>query len=322
MLKWTNGSDTLLAMKHTRNVSTFVTGCAIAVQLVLLGLQCEAASGRNRDGWVLDAVVAASNALADIERVYPDGGDPVIHGVVALGKAHMDALQYEQAEQQFLRAIESHRGVFKDVGDSFRHDLLIHIKLLSGLADSQMKQGKFEEATHNFRRGLHAAKLGVGASTPEVKHLRTGLVLAVARRSTVEAAESLFTQLLAASEEASGFIHDDTAMILDHWIEFRAQTSRITECEEMATRLIDVLKRVYGNDHPAVAEALNRHASIIYAKSESRGEGKGEGKKALPSLREASQIRRAAFGPSHPLTKRSEENLEQLLRELYEKRLL
>ncbi len=299
-----------------------VTGCAIAVQLIHLVQPCGAASDRTRDGWALNAVTAASNTLADIERVYPDGGDPVINGIVTLGKAHMDALQYEQAEQLFLRAVESHKGVFKDVGDSFRHDLLLHVKLLSALADSQVKQGKFKEATHNFRRGLHAAKLGVGAKTPEVKHLRTGLVLAVARRSTVDAAESLFTQLLTASEAASGFIHDDTAMILDQWIEFRAQTGRLTECEDMASRLVDVLQRVYGNDHPAVAEALNRHASIIYAKSESRGEGRGEGKKALPSLRKASQIRRAAFGPSHPLTERSERNLELLLRELYEKQQL
>ena len=272
--------------------------------------------------WALDAIVAASNSLKDIERVYPDGGDAVINGIVALGEAQMDALQYAEAEQKYLRAIDLHKSVFKNISGDFRHDLGLHIKLLSALADAQLRQNKFEKATHNYRRGLYAAKLGISATTPAVKHLRTGRVLAIARRSTREAGESLFEQLLTASEKASGFIHDDIATILAQWIEFRSLAGNLTDCEDMVVRLVDVLQRVHGSDHPEVAEALNMQASIIYEKGNSRGEGRGEGKRALPLLREAFRIRFAAFGASHPLTKRSELNLDKLLRELYLNRQL
>ncbi len=300
--------------KLSKNMLSIV-GCTFVAQLFFTSDICTAESNHANRGWVLNAVTAASNSLNDIERVYPNGGDAVIKGIVALGDAHMDALQYDQAEQIYLRAVQSHKGAFKDISGDFRHDLMLHVRLLSALADSEMKQGDFDMATHNYRRGLHAAKLGIGATTPEVKHMRTGLVLAVARRSTKQAAESLFEQLLAASERASGFISDDIAMILNNWIEFRGYTDRLTECEDMSIRLIDVLQRVHGSDHPEVAEALNRQASIIYKISQDKHSTRG--KDALPLLRKASQIRQTAFGPDHELSKRSEKNLETLLRELY-----
>ncbi len=300
--------------KSNKSLSSIIY-CSFVIQLFLVCNTCIAKSDHSKRGWVLNAVTAASNSLNDIERVYPDGGDAVIKGIMELGDAHMDALQYDKAENIYLRAVESHKSAFKDVSGDFRHDLVLHVKLLSLLADSEMKQGDFDSATHNYRRGLHAAKLGMGATTPEVKHLRTGLVLAIARRSTKQASESLFEQLLAASERASGFISDDIAMILENWIEFRGYTGRLAECEDMSIRLVDVLQRVHGSDHPEVAEALNRQASIIYKISQDKRSERG--KDALPLLRKASQIRHAAFGAEHPLSKLSEKNLETLLRELY-----
>jgi len=298
--------------KLRNNVNVFVA-CSVVFVLFCGSVRC---LGKDRDsdsGWALDAVIAASNALNDIERVYPDGGDAVIKGIAALGKAHMDALQYAEAEKVYERAAELHKSVFKNISGDFRHSLMLHVRLLSALGDSQMKQGDFEDATESYQAGLHAARLGVGVTTPEVKHMRTGLVLAVARRSTKESAESLFNQLLEASEKASGFISDDIAAILDSWIEFRGYTGRLSECEDMSARLVDVLQRVYGSDHPEVAEALNRQASVIYAKS---GEDVELRRKALPLLQNAYRIRSAAFGKSHPLAKLSEKNIKTLQDEL------
>lgn len=285
----------------------------VTVQALVTANICSAKSDHKR-GWVLDAVITASNTLNDIERVYPNGGDAVIKSIADLGKAHMDALQYAAAEQQYLRAIELHKTVFKDISGDFRHDLMLHVRLLSSLADSNMKQSDFDGATLNYRKALHSAKLGIGATTPAVKHIRTGLVLAIARRSVNETAESFFEQLLTASEKASGFVSDDIAMILDNWIEFRGFTGQLNECEDMSVRLVEVLQHVHGSDHPEVAEALNRQASIIYNKSL---KDSSRGKDALPPLRNALKIRQIAFGASHPITKLSEKNLEILLRELY-----
>jgi tetratricopeptide (TPR) repeat protein len=298
--------------KLKNNVNIFAASFMVSALFLCSG-KCLGEDRVSDSGWALDAVIAASNALNDIERVYPDGGDAVIKGIAALGKAHMDALQYAEAEKVYERAAELHKSVFKNVSGDFRHSLMLHVRLLSALGDSQMKQGDFDAATVSYRAGLHAAKLGIGATTPEVKHMRTGLVLAVARRSTRESAESLFKQLLGASEKASGFVSDDMAVILDNWIEFRGYTGRLSECEDMSERLVDVLKRVYGSDHPEVAEALNRQASVIYAKS---GKDVERRRKALPLLQNAYRIRSAAFGKSHPLTKLSDKNIKTLQDEL------
>jgi tetratricopeptide (TPR) repeat protein len=300
--------------KSINQSNVFVTCYFVLLFCLFFGsARCLGQDKSFRSGWALDAVVAASNALNDIERVYPDGGDAVIKGIASLGKAHMDALQYAEAEEVYGRAVELHKSVFKNISGDFRHSLMLHVRLLSALADSQMKQGDFDGATDSYRRGLHSAKLGIGVTTPEVKHMRTGLVLAIARRSTNEYAESLFKQLLASSETASGFISDDVAVILDNWIEFRGYTGRLSECEDMSVRLVDVLRRVYGSDHPEVAEALNRQASVIYSKS---GNDIQKRKQALPLLQKSYQIRRAAFGASHRLTKLSQKNIGTLQDEL------
>jgi len=290
-----------------------VTALCVSM-FAVFSVLCSSSSVTAADsGWAVNAVIAASNSLHDIEKVYPDGGDAVVKGLAALGKAHMDALEYAAAEQDYTQAVDMNKSVFNNISGDFRHGLMLHIRLLSALGDSQMKQGEFEEATDSYNRGLHSAKLGVGATTPEVKHMRTGLVLAVARRSTKEAAESLFVQLLKASEKASGFVSDDIAVILDNWIEFRAYTDRLAECEEMAERLVNVLQRVHGSDHPEVAGALNRQASAIYAAS---GDDLEKRKAALPLLQKSYRIRRAAFGDSNPLVKQSEKNIKTLQDEL------
>lgn len=298
------------------NTKTFAVVCtAVFFQLILIANISSAKNSNSTSGWVLDAVNSASNSLEEIKRAYPDGGEPVIKAMMDLGKAHMDALQYAKAEEVYRLAVKNHKKVFKNIAGDFRHDLTLHVKLLSDLADSQLKQEKFDESTRNYRRGLNAAKLGMSVSTPEVKHMRTGLIISVARRSTKQTAESLFAQLLAASEKASGFVSDDIAMILENWIKFRGYTGRLNECEEMSTRLIDVVQRVHGSDHPEVAEALNLKASVIYSLSKDKNSDKG--KEALPILRKASQIRNSAFGKDNALSIRSQKNLETLLRELY-----
>ncbi len=282
---------------------------AVACALLVAG-QVYAASGQSGDhGWVVENVMSGARALAAIEASNAEDPEAVISGLMALAKARMDALQYAQAEEDMQRAIELPKDAFKGLkGDDVRSGLLRRVRMFSSLGDAQLQQGKLDEATISYEAGIHAARLGVRSVSPEVKHLRTGLACAVARRSVKRSAESLFEQLLAASERASGFVHGDVAIILDQWIEYRGMTGRLGECEEMAKRLVDVLERVYGSDHPEVAEALNRQASILYEN--------GELQRAFPLLQRAYAIRRAAFGLSHPITKRARRNLGVLQDEL------
>ena len=272
-----------------------------------------AETAQNR-GWANDTVRTAESTLKSIEMVNTNGGPTVVKALADLGKAHMDALQYKNAEKVYQRAIKLSDKQFKNIKGDFRHDLLQRVKLMSAVADAQMKIGDFDNATRNYERGLQIAKFGIAATSPEVKHLRTGLVIATARRSIPGSAESLFKQLLASSERASGFVSDDIAMILDNWIEFRAYTRRLAECEDMAARLVDVSKRVYGSDHPAVANALARQASIIY--DAGKLNGKSRAAEVLPLLKRVLQIRVAALGANHPLSKKAEENIKTLMQEM------
>ncbi len=285
---------------------------AIVVLLVSMGQAglSDAASERDDFGWVLARVTAASNMLALVEKAHPDGGAPVIDALMALGKARMDALDYAGAGADFQRAIDLHQDAFKNLTgkEDIRHDLLRRVRLLSARADTELMQNQFEEAARIYAGGLGVAKLGLSPSIPEVRHLRTGRAVAFARQSVNEVAESLLEQLLRACERSSGYVHEDVALVLNQQIEFMALTGRLKECKETAFRLVDVLQRVYGSDHPMVAEALNRLASARYEN--------GNLETALPPLKRALSIRRAAFGASHEFTRRSERNIESLEVEL------
>ncbi len=301
-------------MKTKKTVALHGTLSMLIIMLMsLMGLGTSTASAAS--GWAIDAVVAASNTLSNVEKSYPDGGSAVVKSMAALGKAQMDALDYKAAEKTFERAFNMNKKSFKNISGDFRHALLQQVQLISSLADCQMKQGNFDDAEKNYQSGLHMAKLGVAASTPEVKHMRTGHIVAIARRSTKVASASLFKQLMSASERASGFVSDDMAMILYYWIQYEAYIGHLNECEDKAKRLVDVTKRVYGSDHPEVAEALILQASVIYDKCKKSGDNT-ELKRALPLLQSALKIRRAAFGSSAMRTKQSMKNIEILQAEL------
>ena len=288
---------------------------ALAVVLLLVGQSYGQDASSAKPGWVLLAVISGEEALATAETS-ADGDDPeaVIRALQSLAKARMDALQYAEAEADYQRAIELHKDAFKGLSQDsdFRYKLLRRVRMFSGLGDAQLQQAKLGPATESYEAGLHAARLGVRSVSPEVKHLRTGLACVVARRSVRMSGESIFAQLLAASERASGFVHGDIAIILDQWIEYRAAARDLAGCEEMVTRLVDTLERVYGSDHPEVAEALTRQASILYEK--------GELQHAFPLLQRAYAIRRSAFGSSHEISKRARRNLGVLQDELKAKK--
>ena len=276
-------------------------------------------SAQSDAGTALQAVAAASNALVKVEGTTAAKPRAVIKSVLCLGLADADALRFEQAEKTFQRALEKNSALFKNITGDIHKDLLMQIRLLSLLADMQMRQGKFEEASQNYRRGLNTARLGISAVSPVVKHLRTGLVLATARRSTPTAAEALFDQLQNSSKQASGDVSLEMAMILRNRIEFRAYTHRIAECAEMAEHLESVSRKVYGGDSPAYAEDLVLQASVIYAVADTKGDAELR-KAALPLLERVLEIRQKAFGPADKHTQAARQNIVVLKQELDEVR--
>lgn len=283
---------------------------ALTNAVLVAGQLYAAGSSTRQEGWVVHAVDSGQSALAALEASRSDDPDAVIRGLQALAKARLDALQYAAAVAHLQRAVKLHKDAFKGLSQNrdIHDEFLLHVRLLSGLGDAQLKQGKLEAATESYEAGIHAARLGVRSASPAVKHLRTGLACVVARRSIKMSGESIFGQLLAASEQASGFVHEDVAMILNQWITYRGIVGELATCEEMAVRLVGILESVYGSDHPEVAEALNRQASILYEK--------GELERALPLLEHAYAIRRSAFGSAHEITTRALRNLGILQDEL------
>ena len=295
------------------NAIKLPTGIIYGIMLIFALILTSTADESAQVGWAVEAVNSASNTVGRLKN--SKNTATRVKSLVDLAKAYMNATQYNEAENIYKKASEINKTAFKNIKGNFKHTLTQQVVIFAGLADAQIKQGKFETAQQNYERGLHTAKLGIPASSPEVKHLRTGHIVCVARRSTKTAAESLFSQLLSASERASGFVSADLAMILENQIEYRAYSRRLSECEAMSKRLVDVSKRVYGSDHPEIARALARQASVIYVLYEKSGDLK-ELQKALPLMTDALRIRMSAFGPNHEITITTKKSVEDLIEKI------
>jgi len=284
-----------------RTVNTGGLALALATGLACgVGLP---ASVADSSGWALDAVAAASNDLARIESMDLSSSS-LMRALVALGDAHLNALQYDEAVACYDRAVAVQGEAFQGIRGDLHPDLLQRVRLLAKIGDTHLRKGDYESAERAYVKGLKVARLGLSQTTPEVKRLRTGRAAALSRRFPREKAERLLEQLLQACEEASGAVHADVATVLNQWLMVRAVTRRLAESEDLASRLVDVRRRVYGSDHPEVAEALVRLASVFHEK--------GELARAEEPLEAALKIRRSAFGNDHPLTQKAKANLSRL----------
>ena len=87
----------------------------------------------------------------------------------------------------------------------------------------------------------------------------------------------------------------------------RAASIRLEEAETLMQRVVEIMEKSLGADHPNVAVSLNNLATLL--KATNRLE------EAEPLMQRALEIFGAALGTDHPSTKTVRDNYELLLRQ-------
>ena len=84
-------------------------------------------------------------------------------------------------------------------------------------------------------------------------------------------------------------------------------TNRLGEAEPLMRRVVEILEKAYGPDHPNVATSLNNLAQLL---QDTNRLGEAE-----PLMRRALEIDEKAYGPDHPNVAIDLNNLAQLLQD-------
>jgi serine/threonine-protein kinase len=121
-------------------------------------------------------------------------------------------------------------------------------------------------------------------------------------------AAALFELALETSEsDGNGANSNDTARILVRIADLERERGHYEKAEAAATRSVEIRTRLYGRQHPEVADSLNVTGILMQIR--------GRREEAEAVFREAVEIRRKVLEPNHPLLALSLGNLGNILRD-------
>jgi tetratricopeptide (TPR) repeat protein len=141
---------------------------------------------------------------------------------------------------------------------------------LNNLARLKYALGKYSEAEDYYSQAWKIREKVYGAEHPQVAHALTGLGAVYYATERLELAESFFRKALVILGANHQTAHQtDLAFLLDNLGGVRFALGDLTEAETLISKALDILEKVYGPNHPQVAQSLNHLARIYLAQGHS-----------------------------------------------------
>ena len=280
-----------------------VAGVALAALVMGLPAGRAGVAAAADDGWMTAKAVAASNALAQAEAAAGATSPSLVDPLEAYALALLDIRDYEGAQAQFQRALDLQGERFKSLdGQDLGPLFLRRMVLATGIGNVLLAQDRVQEAQTWYLRANRLSQRGLGMQGAEVRHLRTVTALATVHRLPITQVEGFYDELYRAALRAYPKKHPDIALILNYWSAFLGEHDTLEKATELTEAWLEAAEIAHGGRHPQVADAKARLASLYFAG--------GRRAKVRPLLKEVLDIRRAAFGENHELTRRAVGNLD------------
>ena len=222
-----------------------------------------------------------------------------------LQMAELDCMRgdFEQADTWLTRALDMATAQTRDIkGDAVRpvRDLSM-VQYTKGRV--LRSQSRFAEAEQAFKHARDGAKLVLGATDPLVVRAAGAHASVMAARGDLEQARQLCTWAVVHVTEHCGSNDVEVAWIDEMMGRIYATAGRYNLALPVYEHMLTVRKSALSPPHPDLATAHNRLASVLFELKRTD--------EAIPHLEQARDIRARAFGPDHPLTQRSRENLSK-----------
>jgi tetratricopeptide (TPR) repeat protein/predicted Ser/Thr protein kinase len=211
-----------------------------------------------------------------------------------IGRAYQDLGLYDQADGQFVRALQLRKSAAGLTHEST-------LESLRALAQNTMQRGKYPEAEKEYLEVIDILHRQRGHNAAPVLEAQAELVEVYVQQGRYKAAETLITTTIAAQRRVLGPDHPSTLASVSELGRAQISQGKLTDAEATLKTLFLALQRVKGPDHPDtlsvetdLAEALERDTKYDEAEHVYTAALEGE---------------RRVLGADHPYTLTTANNL-------------
>jgi eukaryotic-like serine/threonine-protein kinase len=163
---------------------------------------------------------------------------------------------------------------------------------LTGLANLEVDEGRFAEASELYRRALAITAASAGGDSPRYASHLSGLALAQWRLGEADSARAMFERVVAIQRRALAPDDLDLAWSLSTLGSFYADGEQTARARELGEEALAVQERALGPDHTDVAETLDMLGNLNHKE--------GDFARALALHRREAGIWEKAVGTEHP----------------------
>ncbi len=263
--------------------------------LILGSLQAQA-------GWVPQRMQALRESIEQIEALEGTNSLALVAPIADLGDTHVLVREYETAISHYRRALDIHQQQFLGLeGQDIRPMLRLRVDLMTRIGNCLLDQNRNSEALDWLQRTTGIASWGLDENLDEIRNLRTALALATAHTLPFREVDNFFHNLYRSARRAYPRNHPDLARILDRWVVIQVANENLRRAATTARDSLRIKENAFPDEHPFIADGSSMLASLYYARGRRRG--------IEDLLNRVLEIRTAAFGSDHPLTRAAHDNL-------------
>jgi tetratricopeptide (TPR) repeat protein len=179
-----------------------------------------------------------------------------------------------------------------------------HIDTLLELGSARIGAGDLPGAEAPLQEALHLAQINFGAASQESGRALWALGMLRHQQGQFAEAKDLYTHSLGILE-TSRAPQTDVSAVLDDLAKVYAREQQWSLARQTYERVLEIDRRVLGDDHPRVARGLNNLAVVL--------QNMGEVQQAEAMYRESIRRNEHAYGERHPETVLAKDNYGLLL---------
>ena len=186
--------------------------------------------------------------------VPPDEGE-IAGARTLLGRHLFEISQPEAAEEQLRAAV--------DLTRTAQVPPLTEVEAIRSLADAQRLRGKLEEAERSADRAVELADAHFGIASSPSGLARATLATVYSARGKREEADATFRAAIDALEQTLGADHGTRLATMNNFALLKMSGEDFAGAARLLAEVVDIGERVYGEDHPEVANFLQNLGATL-----------------------------------------------------------
>eukprot|EP01126_Amoeba_proteus_P045546 TRINITY_DN5103_c0_g2_i1.p1 TRINITY_DN5103_c0_g2~~TRINITY_DN5103_c0_g2_i1.p1 ORF type:complete len:1163 (+),score=289.74 TRINITY_DN5103_c0_g2_i1:174-3662(+) len=245
------------------------------------------------------AVEVSQKSLKILQDLFGPDSIQVSEILLKIGAVYMNQKEFTKSRDTLDRALKI---VEKKYGSNHPNTA----DVLYALGSVHNVETDYDKAVEYYEKTLEIKRNAFGEDHPDVSRALNRLATVKVEQNKLQEAEGLFKSALEMREKQFGPEHSRVGQTLKHMITLYEMQEKWASALEVGNRALIILSKIFGETHFNIAALLAR-LGMLYGNPENKKYYDREA--ARKCLRRAYEIREAALGASHALTKQVADNL-------------